>query len=91
MGSLVTKMSIPSGKLAAMLLVVMGYGSGGSRLSHWFIDERGVAWGIVVVVVRVGVLSRYVCRGLCLPVCIFYAVSCPQEGLKSCSGPPVYF
>ncbi len=45
MGRFVTRMSIPSGKVAAMLLVVMSVGSSGSRLSHWFIDERGSCVG----------------------------------------------
>ena len=45
MGSLVTRMSIPSGKAAAMLLVVMSVGSSGSRLSHWVIDESGSCLG----------------------------------------------
>ena len=45
MGSLVTRMSIPSGKVAAMLLVVMSVGSNGSRLSHWFIYESGSCVG----------------------------------------------
>ena len=45
MGSFVTRMSIPSGKVAAMLLVVMSVSSSGSRLSHWFIDKRGSCMG----------------------------------------------
>ncbi len=44
-GSPATRMSIPSGKVAAMLLVVMSAGSSGSRLSHWFIDVRGSCVG----------------------------------------------
>ena len=45
MGSLVTRMSIPSGKVVAMLLVVMSVGSSGSRVSHWVIDESGSCLG----------------------------------------------
>ena len=45
MGSHATRMSIPSVKVAAMLLVVMSVGSSGSRLSHWFIDVSGSCVG----------------------------------------------
>ncbi len=38
-------MSIPSGKVAAMLLVVMSVGSSDSRLSHCVIDVRGSCVG----------------------------------------------
>ena len=38
-------MSIPLGKVAAMLLVLMCVGSSGSRLSHWVIDEGGSCVG----------------------------------------------
>ena len=38
-------MSNPSGKVAAMLLVLMCVGSSGSRLSHWVIDEGGSCVG----------------------------------------------
>ena len=39
------RMSIPSGLVAAMLLVVMSVGSSGSRLSHCVIDVRGSCVG----------------------------------------------
>ena len=38
-------MSIPAGKVAAMLVVLMCVGSSGSRLSHWVIDEGGSCVG----------------------------------------------
>ncbi len=44
-GSPAMRMSIPSGKVAAMLLVVMSVGSSGSRLCHFFIDVRGSCMG----------------------------------------------
>ncbi len=39
------KMSMPSGKVAAMLLDVMSVGASGKRVSHMFMDVRGSCAG----------------------------------------------
>ena len=39
------RMSMPSGKVNAMLLDVMSVGASGKRVSHWFIDVRGSCAG----------------------------------------------
>ncbi len=44
-GSPAMRMSMPSGKVAAMLLDVMSVGASGKRVSHLFMDVRGSCVG----------------------------------------------
>ena len=44
-GSPAMKMSMPSGKLGAMLFGVMSLGASGKRVSHWFMDVSGSCAG----------------------------------------------
>ncbi len=39
------RMSMPPGKVAAMLFGVMSVGASGRRVSHWFMDVRGSCVG----------------------------------------------
>ena len=45
MGSPAKRMSMPSGKFAAMLLDVTSVGASGKRVSHMFMDVRGSCAG----------------------------------------------
>ncbi len=90
-GSPAMRMSIPSGMVAAMLLVVMSVGCNGSRLSHCVIDVRGSCVGYCF----------WSCASRCfVDVCVSGFVSAHVYflfGVLSLGGPqvpprsPVYF
>ena len=88
-GSSAMRMFVPSGKVVAMVLVVMSVGSSGSRVSHWFIAERGSCVGYCCC----SCVSRCfveVCVSGFVSAHVYFWMWCPvlRRALSSAAVPP---